>query len=175
MKLERGDCFTRGRVICPSVMPRNKPKCKTNTKDCLAQKNRYKRQLAKDRADYKPIPKSKWKPIGRPPLVDKKEKEKVKKEYEQVEEKAEKEALRRFGEANTKDVIRERKKYVAKEKRKFRNQNKKIFPKQKSQPKKPEKPKTVTKTTTKSFNPFANDPTSGKKTKTSYNPLFNRK
>ena len=153
-KLPRGACFTKGRTICPSVMPRNKPKCNKNEPRCAERFKKYKQQLAKDRANYKPIPKSKQKPIGRPPKPETEKINKIKEEYKEKVKDIKAEGQKRFGYSKTKQMIRKRANWEAKQKKKFREEHKSAFPKApprknqkknnnkkpKSQPKKPTTP-----------------------------------
>ena len=130
-KLEKGACFTKANQqrICPSVMPRNKPKCNSNEPRCAERIRKYKKQLAKDRADYKPIPKSKWKPIGRPPKPETEKNNKIKEEYKEKVKDIKTEGQKRFGYSKSKQMIRKRAEWEAKQKKKFREQHKSAFPK----------------------------------------------
>ena len=128
-KLSRGACFTKGRTICPSVMPRNKPKCDKSKPRCADRFKKYERQLAKDRANYKPIPKSQQKPIGRPPKQATEKIKEIKEEYKEKIKDIKAEGQKRFGYSNTKQKTAFPKAPPRK------NQKKYIKKKTKSQPK----------------------------------------
>ena len=128
-KLSRGACFTKGRTICPSVMPRNKPKCDKSKPRCADRFKKYERQLAKDRANYKPIPKSQQKPIGRPPKQATEKIKEIKEEYKEKIKDIKAEGQKRFGYSNTKQNKRNRTNWEAKRKKMFRDKHKSAFPK----------------------------------------------
>tara|TARA_R110001599_G_scaffold103072_2_gene262381 strand:- start:926 stop:1456 length:531 start_codon:yes stop_codon:yes gene_type:complete len=128
-KLSRGACFTKGRTICPSVMPRNKPKCDKSKPRCVERFKKYERQLAKDRANYKPIPKSQQKPIGRPPKPTTEKIKEIKEEYKEKIKDIKALSQKKFGYSNTKQNRRDRTNWEAKKKKMFRDKHKLAFPK----------------------------------------------
>lgn len=132
--IPKGGCFTRGgQRVCPSVMPKNKPKCNDNSKSCVSRIRRYKKALAEDRANYKHKPKSEWGKVGRPKLKEsEKVPRKLPKELDDLTKKWKAEAKKRYGFMPPSRAERKIQEEVAEKRKKWKAQNKdKLPPKRK--------------------------------------------